>query len=276
MQPAFSPEELEPVLSDEKTKGNPYLKKGNSGSQYGGLVRASDRFTGWINSGETKRVRARIPYQSTECTERNRCFRYQASRGIEITQEDTMRIAGFGDLRVVGGVRTRPRGPAVNVAIHEWNQARQNRERTHKERRSFVIVVTFECRDDGKSEPKPGTNDAVQRGLGERIEEQRNTGTRGKRGTQAARAQSGRRGGTGAEAGRKNRDGDEIWMAREQVGRTTVRGKGDTRDDGMMKRRTGEQRRPEPRRKLNNRPYRDDTQRDTKIARAAHPTHALA
>ena len=100
-QEALSVEALKVILDDEKAKGNPRPKNGDGDWKYGGLVRASGRFRGWMGSANAMRNDGRIPYESTERAERQGRVRCQAVRGIEITNEGALQIAVSG--RASGG-----------------------------------------------------------------------------------------------------------------------------------------------------------------------------
>ena len=118
-QEALSADALKAILDKEKESGNPRLKNGHGDWQYGRLVRASGRFRGWMKSPDARRTNGRIPYESTERAERHGRVRCQATRGIEITDEGTIQIAGLGELQVVGGVRRRDCGKVRELYIHE-------------------------------------------------------------------------------------------------------------------------------------------------------------
>ena len=127
-QKAVDADALKVILDDEKAKGNPRLKNGHGDWHYGGLVRASD---------------GRIPYESAERAERHGRVRCQAVRGIEITNEGTIQIAGAGELHVVGRVRPRGSGSVREVSIQETNMDTPRRPNGPDREREFVVLVTF-------------------------------------------------------------------------------------------------------------------------------------
>ena len=122
---------------------NPRLKHGHEDVQYGGLVRASGRFRGWMGSPDAKRADGRIPYESTERAERHGRVRCQALRGIEITDQGTIEIAGLGELHVVGGLRQRRGAVIRELSIQENSREGRNGPETGSVEREFVIVMTL-------------------------------------------------------------------------------------------------------------------------------------
>ena len=93
-QQALTPDTLEGRLRDEKAKGHQHLKNENGNRRYGGLVRASQWFTGWLTSTHAKRPDGRVPFESSERAERYGRIWRQTVRGLEITAEGTIRYRG--------------------------------------------------------------------------------------------------------------------------------------------------------------------------------------
>ena len=159
---ALSPEALEGILNDEKAKGNPRLKNAHGDCQYGGLVRASGRFRGWMGSPDAKRTDGRIPYESTERAERHGRVRCQAIRGIEITDHGTFQIAGLGELHIVGGVRRRTGWSVRELSIQETNQEAPDRPQGSNPEREFVVLMTLAV-EGNASAPTPALERAPHR-----------------------------------------------------------------------------------------------------------------
>ena len=140
---ALDADALKVILDNETAKGNPRVKNGDGNWQYGGLVRASSRFRGWMGSPNSMRTDGQVPYESTkraECQGRVRC---QAVRGITITNEGTLQIAGVGELEVVGGVRPRAPESVREVSIQETNTDTREGPSDPDGEREFVVLITF-------------------------------------------------------------------------------------------------------------------------------------
>ena len=131
------------ILDDEKAKQNPRLKHGHRDLQYGGLVRASGRFRGWMGNPDATRTNERIPYESTERAERHGRVRCQMIQGIEITDQGTIEIAGLGELHIVGGARRRHGWSLHNVCIQETNRETPNEATRSTLEREFVVLMTL-------------------------------------------------------------------------------------------------------------------------------------
>ena len=111
--------------------------------QYGGLVRASGRFRGWMGSPDAKRADGRIPYESTERAERHGRVRCQALRGIEITDRGSIKIAGLGEINIVGGARQRRDATVREVSIQETTGQATKRSEGSNQNREFIVLMTL-------------------------------------------------------------------------------------------------------------------------------------
>ena len=130
-------------------------------------MRSSARFRGWMKNPDARRTDGRIPYESTERAERHGRVRCQATRGIEITDEGTIQIAGLGELQVVGGIRRHGSEKVREVSIQETNAETPDGPRGPRREHEFVILITFDV-EARASAPTPAVERPTARREAER------------------------------------------------------------------------------------------------------------